>query len=77
MNRMMRILALKFLALRDYIPLVELNQARHSYLETENLGYYCGRHHSLIDRLLSELIPSHTPELSNSNSRNDVFLSGL
>ena len=73
----MRIMALKFLALRDYIPLVELNQARHSYLEAENIGDYCGPHHSLIDRLVSELLPTHTPELSSSNSRNDVFLSGM
>jgi hypothetical protein len=86
MNRMLKILALKFLSLRDYIPRVELNQARHVYLESENIGDYCGRHHSLIDRLVAELLPTtnSTPIASatiNSTitlaSRNEVFIAGL
>jgi hypothetical protein len=85
MNRMLKILALKFLSLREYIPRVELHQARQVYLESENIGDYCGRHHSLIDRLVSELLPmintspaapTETATAPTPISRNEVFVTG-
>lgn len=75
MNRMIRLLSLKFASLKEYIPIVELNQARQSYLETENIGDYCGRHSSLLERLEAELIPSDN-KLNTTSSRNDIYISG-
>lgn len=73
MKRMLKLLALKFSSLREYIPIIEFNQARQLYIESENIADYCGPHSSLKERLEVELLSSGATARC---SRDDIYISG-